>query len=52
MSPWQATGCHQPKVSGEAMQRKPALLAAGGLEDIYKNLFRTPVYYSPPAQTG
>ena len=29
-----------------------ALLAAGGLGDTYKNLFRTRVYYSPPAQTG
>lgn len=52
VSPRQATGCHQPNVSGEAMQRKPALLAAGGLGDTYKNLFRTRVYYSPPAQTG
>lgn len=52
MSLRQVTGCHQPNVSGEAMQRKPALLAAGGLGNIYKNLFRTPVYYSPPAQTG
>lgn len=52
MSLRQATGDTSPLSLGRPCKGNQLcwLLVAWG--DIYGNLFRTPVYYSPPAQTG